>query len=311
MFGSYARGALTPADLDVIVVHDPLPLDVRRKLWEEIDGGPIERLQRSASRQSAMIRGPLRKPGEKIDILLVNKLDEIAHEDSTITHGDLILLWSETDRDFQSRLAAITPNASAGRAPRDHLFSLKRLDDTLDTMQTLVQMVRDQELTLTRIPLAMETCVLNDANLQCLHRWNEGRIVGKQSLKLLPFAMWWFQVHRQRFHSPNQLVMWSHAYTHRVHLGRPSMSWMLEIFKTQRKVKRQCLLPHVKGDGPNELLAFERGSCWSRKKKSKRYKSAGERREQREVVMQDGRVVDFTSLEAVATAKGCAADVRG
>ena len=89
VFGSYARGALEPHDLDVIVVCD----NPERVCWE-------------------IVERELRQPGEHIDVVLVRAIDR--------SHGisDLVLLWAEDDRDWQTKLKAIRRNPAAGRAAR-------------------------------------------------------------------------------------------------------------------------------------------------------------------------------------------------
>jgi hypothetical protein len=83
-------------------------------------------------------------------------------------------------------------------------------------------------------------------------------------MKLLAYAMWWLQRHRQESSVPDsRCVVWSKADTHRVHLGRPSLDWMLGVFRGSPQVKRQCLIPHLKSGGPNELLIFERSERWA------------------------------------------------
>lgn len=60
--------------------------------------------------------------------------------------------------------------------------------------------------------------------------------------------------------------MWSESWTHCVHFGKPGLSFMAYLFKDRSKLKRQCLLPYFKKDGPNELLVFEKGPNWSKRK---------------------------------------------
>jgi predicted nucleotidyltransferase len=267
VFGSYARGAPEPGDLDVVVVHDRPAKgyeDTVREHFETKGLGIVEQIVKSAARFQADMRRPLRKPGEKADILLVSKLDEILGQNSKIQRSDLILLWSETDPDYQPKLDAIRLNARSGRAPRDHIISLKRLSDHVETMDTVVAMIRDGELSLTRLPIAGINGRLNAHNAHWLDWWTHCRVMGKESLRLLPYAMWWLEQHRQRAGLPRELEVWSKSRTHRVHLGRPSLIWMLGEFKESARLRRQCLIPHFKASQPNELLVFERGPKWSR-----------------------------------------------
>jgi hypothetical protein len=261
VFGSYSRGALEPGDLDVVVIHD----DPGHAYWQAlqkklevsaIDPAPVRRFQ------SAM-RGVLRKPGEKVQIILAHQLDYFIGEHSNIKREDLVLLWSGADHDYRPKLEAIRPDPTAGRAPRDHIIDLKRLQDLCSTMEHTVELLRNEELALTRIPIENIDCQLNEYHAHWLARCTDCMIMGKDSTKLLSYAMWWLEQHRQKSEVPDSLVIWSKSRTHRVHLGRPSLRWMLAQFKHSTKLKRQCLIPHIKARQLNELLIFERGKNWS------------------------------------------------
>lgn len=267
VFGSYSRGAVEPGDLDVVVVHDRPPLAYEEALKRHFDeeGYSLrELLVKACARFRANMCEPLRKPGEKIQILLAQKLDDLVGEGSKIKREDLILLWSEADQDYRPKLEAIHPNPSAGRAARDHIIELKRLSDTISTMEHTVGMIRNGELVLTRLPIDGIDCRLNAHHSHWLSWWTQCNVMGKDSMKLLPYAMWWLQLHRQKSQVPaSQCVVWSKSWTHRVHLGRPSLGWMVGEFRRSPKIKRQCLIPHIKSGQPNELLVFERGKKWS------------------------------------------------
>jgi predicted nucleotidyltransferase len=266
-FGSYARGAMNPDDLDVIVVHDSAPPEydkaVRRHLAERFN--PTELIFKAYAKFKADMCRPLRKPGEKIEILLARKIEEVIGLGSKIQRNDLILLWSEADPHFRAKLNAIRPDPAAGPAPRNHLFSLKRLRDGIATMERTVQMVQDHELLFTRIPIEGIQCQLNADHTRWLERWQS--TMGKASHRILPYAFWWFESHRQTSGLPNQGEIWSRSNTHRVHLGHPSLGWMVGNFLHSPKLKRQCLIPHIKKGQPNELLVFERGVNWSNAKR--------------------------------------------
>jgi predicted nucleotidyltransferase len=266
IFGSYARGALDPGDLDVVVVHDPAPSayddTVKRRLAGRFN--PTEFIFKAYAMFKADMCRPLRKPGERREILLTRKIDDVVGPGSKIQREDLILLWSEADRHFRPKLDAIRSDVSAGRAPRDHLISLKRLHDDISTMERTVRMVRDNELALTRVPIDGINFRLNAEHTQRMKHWTDLAVMGKESIRLLPYALWWFEQYRQKADAPNQLEIWSKSNTHRVHLGRPSFGLMLRSFLRLSKLKRQCLITHIKKGQPNELLVFERGVNWSR-----------------------------------------------
>jgi predicted nucleotidyltransferase len=266
VFGSYSRGALEPNDLDLVVVHD----DPGEAYWQALrqefaDAGhdEMEQYVRSHRRFHSAMTRPLRKPGEKMDILLVRKLEEVCREGSKIKREDLVLLWSPADRDFRAKLDAISLDHSAGRFERNHILSLKRFHDHVERMEEVVAMVAEQQLMLTRLPIGDIIPNLNATNTHWLEHWRRCEVLGKKSLELLPYAMWWFEQHRQECSPPHQCVMWSRSYTHRADLGRPSLGRMLYVFQERAQVRRQCLIPHIKRGEPNELLVFERGACWA------------------------------------------------
>jgi len=137
-------------------------------------------------------------------------------------------------------------------------------------MDETVQMVRNDELAFTRISMDGIECRLNADHTRQVERWTALGAMGKNSLRILPYGLWWFEQHRQKAYSPNQLEIFSKSNTHRVHLGRPSLGWMVGNFLHSAKLKRQCLIPHLKKGEPNELLVFERGVHWSRVKRAER-----------------------------------------
>jgi hypothetical protein len=178
---------------------------------------------------------------------------------------DLVPLWAEADRDYESKVRAIVPDPTAGRAARDHFVSLKRLNDAVGIMEEVVAMVVDSRLLLTRFPITdIDVSSLNAQHAHRLAHWQKCRVMGKRSLELLPFGMWWMQLHRQESQCPDQTEMYSETRTHRIHFGRPSIGWMVGIFVSRPEVKRQCLITHLSRTEPNELLVFERGPKWPR-----------------------------------------------
>src|SRR5207245_8677346 len=110
---------------------------------------------------------------------------------------------------------------------RDHIIDLKRLHDTITTMERTVEMVRNEELAFTRIPIESTDCRLNAYHSHWLAWWTHCKVMGRDSMKLLPYAMSWLEQHRQKSKVPDsQCVVRSKSRTHRVHLGRPSLGWM-------------------------------------------------------------------------------------
>jgi predicted nucleotidyltransferase len=267
IFGSYSRGALQPGDLDIIVVHAP----PTRKHLESL----AQRLERNCTSFTEQLikvrawfevdmRAALRKPGEKVQVILTQDLDDFLRMPSVIKREDLVLLWSEAEQDYMSKLQAIRPNPSAGRSPRDHIVELKRLNDNVSAMQRIVGMIEQGELVFERLPIGEIECSLGDYHAQRLEVCTRLEHLGRDSMRLLPYALWWLEKHQQLGTNPDaECVVWSQSGTHRVHLGRPSLARMLAIFQYSPDVESQCLIPHLRSRQPNELLVFERGVNFS------------------------------------------------
>ena len=74
VFGSHGRGALNPGDLDVIVIHDPVPELLKRleaDLVKKYGKDPFywPRGQSPERKFGSMMRKVMSRPGEKMDIL--------------------------------------------------------------------------------------------------------------------------------------------------------------------------------------------------------------------------------------------------
>ncbi|MFE7113971.1 nucleotidyltransferase domain-containing protein [Streptomyces sp. NPDC057654] len=108
VFGSYARGALNPSDVDMVVEHrrdDRLTSEFLHSL--SYGGDPSASMKRALKGRS---RGLQIHFGER---------------ESLEAEGfELTLLWTrgEPVDAARARLAAITPDPEAGRAPRDHMI---------------------------------------------------------------------------------------------------------------------------------------------------------------------------------------------
>src|SRR5207245_9519235 len=93
---------------------------------------------------------------------------------------------------------------------RDHIIDLKRLHDTITTMERTVEMVRNEELALTRIPIESTDCRLNAYHSHWFAWWTHCKVMGRDSMKLLPYAIWWLEQHRQKcMLTAYQCVVWS------------------------------------------------------------------------------------------------------
>lgn len=265
VFGSYSRGALEPGDLDLLVVHDRATPEYEAAAIQHFtDKGlsDVEAICRSVSKFRADMSRAFRKPGERVQVLLTSELPDLVGIGSRIKESDLVLLWSQNDRNWQEKLGAIRADATAGRAPRDHIFPLSRLHDHFTTMEKVVGMIADDSLLFGRISLDKVPNKLNDYHLRKLSLWTTCKVMGVESMKTLPFAMWWLEQHRQLCDVPNRTEILSQKRTHRLEVGKPSLGWMLHKFMSDPRIVRQCLIPHLRSKGPNELLTFERGPNW-------------------------------------------------
>jgi predicted nucleotidyltransferase len=266
-FGSYARGAIEPGDLDLVVIHKPdrkAYIERKSAYFQSQGYSKYQAVLKAATTFEVEIRAALRKPGERIQILLQERLDWVVGKDSRIKASDLVLLWSIDEPEWKSKLAGIKADENAGRASRNHLVELKRLDCSVGAMEAVVEMVESSQLTLARVPIESINLKLNAVHRHWLAHWTRCKVMGKESMKTLPYAMWWLEQQRQRCEVPDRTEIWNKRRTYRLEVGKPSFRWMVHRFETMPKLVKQCLIPHFKAKGPNELLVFERGANWKK-----------------------------------------------
>jgi hypothetical protein len=265
VFGSYARGAMRPNDVDVVVVYENPGRAYWRSLDSELRESGKDPILNGGRVFQTRMRNGLRRPGERVDIMLTRSVDDITGSGSKIRKEDLVLLWTPEDQDIQAKLAAIKTDSAAGRAKRDHLVNLRRLHDSVGVMEQAVRWVKEGVLVLTRVSINTIHLQLNAYHSQKLEHWQKFPWIGRKTIELMPYAMWWLQQHRQRSQPPDQAEVWSTSWTHRVDLGRPSLGQMMWMFEERPRVRRQCLIPHFRAREPNELLVFERGPNWRKR----------------------------------------------
>lgn len=105
VFGSYARGASEPGDLDLLLVYE-FPDDHSKRVErfaEKAPGSVMDRIYAVHREYMNDLKGRLCKRGEKID-LLVKTPSEFEHyvaPDGLVKPDDLVLLWSEKDRNWK------------------------------------------------------------------------------------------------------------------------------------------------------------------------------------------------------------------
>jgi hypothetical protein len=265
LFGSYARGALEPNDLDLIVVYqDPGPAFWKSARQPLVDGGyPVYQAAVEVWKQFRReLRDALRRSGGRIDLTLTADLEDLLAGSDTVQHKDLVLLWSPGDRDWQGKLRRLVPNPVEGRLPRGEVFPLKRLRDDLATMREVVEMIEGKRLGFTRVPVDTIHLELDSANQERLEQWMQTGVVGRMLAELFPYALGWFQAEGQEPGERRRHEVWSVSGTHRVMMGRPSLAMTLFYFRDRPSVRKQCLIPAFTKAGPNALLVFERGPLW-------------------------------------------------
>jgi hypothetical protein len=130
-------------------------------------------------------------------------------------------------------------------------------------MEQVVEMVEKEMLTLTRVPINSISLKLGQYHRRFLEHWTTNcQVMGRKSSETLPYVMWWFEQYRDQCMVPNRTEVWNRKFTLRCEVGKPSLGWMLDQFAEKPRLKRQCVIPHFKRNGPNELLMFERGPQW-------------------------------------------------
>jgi Nucleotidyltransferase domain len=269
VFGSYARGALNPGDLDLILIHDPasellerLKVELVKKHGNNFLYWP--RGQWPEQKFESMMRQVMRRPGEKMDILLGTSMAKITEMGENIANAHRVLIWSDSDRNWRVKLDSIKPDPSAGRCERAHFANLKRFNSNLRTMVNVTEAVSQGFLKLTRIDAEQVEPTLNSMYQHWYDWWMQCKVMGKNSMKLLRHGMWWLQEQRsqarRRPHSPrHDCTMYSEDWKYVVYFGNPPLYAAYRVCHGDHRHVRVCLIPHFKRREPNEMFVFEQG----------------------------------------------------
>lgn len=268
VFGSFARGALEPNDLDLIVIHDkpseeilaPLMLAVKSYSYGELDQSckAYERFQ-------AAMRRVFRRGGERMDIKLAESLDSAANQLVDVPRGEIRLVWSESEPDWRSHLASIEPNPTAGRHPRHHFINVKRAGCTLEAVETVTEMIDAGELSLEKLPLDDVAPPLSREFQHWLDHWTRTRSMGADVLKVLPWGMWWLQeqgASRPWIDRPTRLIDGDRRLL--VQIGRMNLDQVVFSFRRSETLIRQCLIPHRRVREENWMYVFQCGPKWKK-----------------------------------------------
>ena len=166
---------------------------------------------------------------------------------------------------WRAKLAAIQADPTAGQFERGHFFPLRRLNASLAEMEAVTELLSSGQLVLTRIPVSQIDPKVGAWHQHWIDHWSTAFRFGKETLKLVPYALWWLERHRQRLdrEKPNWSIDATSISTrsYRVLMGSPSLHRMQAALQ-RAGTKQVCLIPHLKKAGPNELLVFERGPNW-------------------------------------------------
>jgi hypothetical protein len=270
VFGSYARGALAPNDLDLLVIHEPIPQPLLEKwinhFYERLMQPRYGARSYAISRCESLLGKAIRRPGEKIDILYETDADRAL--ESLLGRHDAKLLWADEDRDWKPKLESIRPDINAGTAPRPHIVSVKRIADHREAVDHIVEAIAHDEIRLTRISLDQLPSSLNKQNRELFANWQRTGAVGKESMKLLPYVLAYFQTIRQQadYIDGGELSIWSRTFSTLVQFGKPRLWHAVYYLRRNAKLKRVAFLLHLKQAEPNEVLVFERGANWKSEK---------------------------------------------
>lgn len=264
VFGSYARGALQPNDLDIVVIHDEPSAMLLESFQKKADSHArsyLDSLYGGISRFEAQLRKALRRPGERIDILSGSNLHQ-ACSSRTVPQDELRLVWSHQDRDWQSKLDSIPLDSQAGTAPRDEFISPKLAQALAEDVKYVTGLLVQQQLTLLRVPADSLVGQQFQPSSESLPDDNQLRDWGKVAKEHYPFARAWLTSQGiQKFIATGRCELFDIQFRYRVHLGKMNLLKMIDIFK-RSQVYKQCLIPFFKRGYSRDLLVFERGPRW-------------------------------------------------
>ncbi len=267
VFGSYARGATSPGDLDIVVLHGSADRARARKWKSEARQKSlnyIDYLCYPQRKLQALVGTTLRRPGESIDILTGKSFKDI--EDSfTITKKDCTFLWSPSDRDWRTKLAGIRVDTAAKSFEHGLFMKPKAARCDWDSMEHLTEMLRQEVLVVSKIGLG-------DVEAPpTLSAWPEhvrsslelaSRYAGKKRRECLPFAFQWLidQGEAGIYDFDNEVR--SDDGQFKVLIGNLYPYWISRTLCDDEYVSALAHILHFRRGTPREILVFRRGPRW-------------------------------------------------
>lgn len=271
VFGSYARGALEPGDLDLIVVHgeaDPeltarWNAEARRKARNY-----VHELYYARLKLSSLVRASLRRPGEHVDILTGDSVDSIANENNVLRTSDRVLLWSTSDRAWQAKLSAIKPDSSAGSFEHGLYLKPKIAGCSLSDIQELSTCLEHRVLTAEMIDVNELELWADESKwpkgAQRVLRYSDGedRTMGRKRRACVPYAIAWLLRQGASDIIEEDWDFLSSDRRHIVSIGPMRPGWYSHTLCGETTLESIAHLLHFKKSQPRVLHVFRRGERW-------------------------------------------------
>ncbi len=251
--------ALEPNDLDLIVIHDPPSAETLAPLLKAVKSysyADWDQNLKAFYRFMAAMRNVFRRGSERMDIKLEESLEN-AVGGMVIEPGDVRLLWTEADRNWEAKVAAIPVNEAAGRFPRNYFIDVKKAGCSRNEVVKVTEMIDGGVLNLLRLCLEEIEPTLNAEFQHWCDHWTRCRSKGAANLKILPWAMWWLQEQGAMQPRPGgRTDVWDERMRFRASMGSFYLSYALNLFTGNPKILRQCLIPHRKVREANWMYVF-------------------------------------------------------